>query len=77
MDPRGELLHQSHLVGLVEDAEVLLVTEQVGVAAEHPHAEGVEGGEGDLLRLLGIYHAADALAHLLGGLVGEGDSQNR
>ena len=38
MDPRRQLLHQTDLVGLVEDAEVLLVSEEVSVLAEHPDA---------------------------------------
>ena len=37
----------------------------------------MEGGEGDLLGLLGINHTADTLTHLLGGLVGEGDGEDR
>jgi len=77
MDPCGELLHEPHLVGLVEDAEVLLVAEEMGVFPQHPHAEGVEGGEGDELRLLGVHRSRDALAHLLGRLVGEGDREDR
>ena len=77
MNAGGELLHEPHLVRLVEDAEVFLVAEQRGVLPEDPNAERVERGEGDLLCLLGIHHPADALAHLLGGLVGEGDGKDR
>ena len=73
----GELLHEPHLVRLVEDAEVFLVAEQRGVLPEDPNAECMERGEGDLLCLLGVHHPTDTLAHLLGGLVGEGDGKDR
>ena len=72
MDTGGELLDEADLIRLVEDAEVLLVTQKVRMLAEQPHAERMEGGESDQLGLLGIDGGADALTHLLGRLVGEG-----
>ena len=69
------LLDQPLLVVGVEDGEARLQAHQLGVAAQHPHADGVEGAEPHAL------HAAadqplDALAHLARGLVGEGDGQD-
>ena len=62
-------------VGLVVDAEAARVSEPVGVGAQDPHAGGVEradphlpGDRPDQLR--------HALAHLLGGLVGERDRED-
>ena len=69
------LLDQPPRVGRVVDRELARVAEPVGVGAQHPHAGRVEGhhphragGAAD--------QQLDALAHLLGGLVGEGDRED-
>ena len=76
-----DLLHQAGLVVLVEDGErarqALVVDLQgLDVAPQDAHAEGVERGDqrlGDAWRGPAGVHA---LAHLRGGLVGEGDGQD-
>ena len=45
MDAGSEFLDEPDLVRLIKDAEVLLVAKEVGMLAEQPHAESVEGGE--------------------------------
>ena len=69
------VLDQPARVGRVVDRELARVAEPVGVGAQHPRAGGVEGhhphragGAAD--------EQLDALAHLLRGLVGEGDRQD-
>ena len=69
-------LHQPHLVGLVVDREVRPVPDQLGVAAQHAAAGGVErhhphaGGDAAAHQLL------HALLHLGRGAVGEGDRKH-
>ena len=46
------------------------------VAAQHAHAEGVEGGDERLGQRGVAEQAVDALGHLAGGLVGEGDGED-
>ena len=71
-----ELLDQPDLVVDVEDGEIALQADQLGVAAQDLHADRVEGAEprhalDDLPD-----HLADALLHLARGLVGEGDGED-
>ena len=68
---RGE----THRVGLVVDRERRGVTQPLGVATQDPHAGGVERRHPHLLGDR-TDEPADALSHLGGGLVGEGDGQD-
>ena len=68
-------LDQAALVGGVVDRELARVAEPVGVGAQHAGAGGVEGH--DPHRAGGAAdEQLDALAHLLRGLVGEGDGED-
>jgi hypothetical protein len=71
-----QLLEQPDLVVGVEDGEVALQPDQLGVAAQDLHADRVERAEPRhaLDRLAD--HAADPLLHLARGLVGEGHCEN-
>ncbi len=69
------------LVGLVVDGEVAGEADSVDaqgfdVAAQHAHAEAVEGGEQRLGERAVAEDLVDALGHLVGGLVGEGDGED-
>ena len=71
-----QLLHQPDLVVGVEDGEVGLQPDQLGVAAQDLHADRMEGAEprhalDDLPD-----HRADAQLHLARRLVGEGDGED-
>ena len=77
VDAGGDLLHQPHLIPFVEDAEVLLVAQEVGMFAEEAHTERMERRERDELRLIGLHGGSDTFAHLLGSLVGEGHREDR
>ncbi len=68
--------HEAQRVGIVVDGEAAAVAEAVGVAAQDAHAGRVERGDPHLVGD-GPDQRADAVAHLVGGLVGEGDRQNR
>ncbi len=70
-----DLLEQAELVVGVEDGEARGEADQGGVATQHAGAEGVEGAEPEALDRL-LQDGADALAHLAGGLVGEGDGED-
>ncbi len=75
------LLDDGLLIGLVVDGEVageafVADAEGFDVAAEDAHAEAVEGGDGGLREGGVAEDLFDALAHLFGGLVGEGDGQD-
>ena len=70
------LLHQAELVVGAEDREIGAQAHQLRMAAQDLGADGVEGAEplhafGD-----GADDGGDALAHLPGGLVGEGDGED-
>ena len=73
---RDQLLHQAQLVVGIQDGEVGFQARQFGMAAQHPGADGMESAQ----PLHPFHHAADqgadALLHLAGGLVGEGDGQD-
>jgi hypothetical protein len=70
-----QLLDQPRLIVGVEDGEVALQSDQFGMAAQHPHADRMEGAEPHA-----IGRAADqlrhAVEHLARRLVGEGDGQD-
>ena len=71
-----QLLDQADLVVDVENGEVDLEADQLGMAAQDLDADGVEGAEpGHALDDLAD-HLADALLHLARGLVGEGDGED-
>ena len=70
-----QLLDQPRLVVGVEDGEVALQPDQLGMAAQNPHADRMEGAEphavggaADQLR--------DAVQHFARRLVGEGDGED-
>ena len=71
-----QLLEHAQLVVGVENGEVGVETDQLGMAAKHLRGDRVEGAEPrhPLERSAG--QLADALAHLARGLVGEGDRQD-
>ncbi len=62
-------------VARVVDGESALVSEHVGVRAQHAQARGVERRDPHVLGVLAhqVHHAP---AHLVGGLVGEGDGHD-
>ena len=72
-DAIDDLFDEAELVAFVKNGEVVFVADLVGIGAKDPHAEGVEGGCGDFICLLLVEHSPDALLHLAGCLVCEGD----
>ena len=68
-------LDEPPAVVLVVDREVALVAEALGLAAQEPRAHAVEGADPHGARD-GPDEALDALLHLAGGLVGEGDGED-
>ena len=71
-----ELLQDAQLVVGVEDGEVGLKADELGVAAQHARGDGVEGAEPRHALDRAAGQAADALAHFARGLVGEGDGED-
>ncbi len=71
-----QLLEHAQLVVGVEDGEVGLQADELGMAAEHARGDRVEGAEPGhpLDRAAGDFR--DALLHLARGLVGEGDGED-
>lgn len=69
-----DLLEEGGLVVLVVDHEAGPEAHPLPVDAEDPQGGGVEGGDPDLPRPRD--QPPEALPHLLGGLVGEGDGQD-
>ena len=63
------------VVGVV-DREVLGVAQALPVDAEHAHAHGVERADPHAARAQTAHEPVEALAHLAGGLVGEGDGED-
>ncbi|VDO17540.1 unnamed protein product, partial [Brugia timori] len=63
-----------HVVG-IEDAELRLQAQHRAVLAHHAHAQRVEGADHHLLGIAPD-QPLGALAHLGGGLVGEGDGRD-
>ena len=70
-----DVARQPDGVGLVVDREAARVAQLVGVAPQDAHAGGVERRHPHLLRH-GPDEGADAVLHLVGGLVGERDRQD-
>ena len=69
-----DLLEQAQLIVRVEDGEVRLETDQLGVAAQHLGADGMERAEPR--QAVGrAGQQLDALAHLARRFVGEGDGE--
>ena len=71
-----QLLEQPDLVVDVEDGEVGLQPDQLGVAAQDFHADRVEGAEPRHALDHAADDVADARLHLARRLVGEGDGEN-
>ena len=72
---REQLLDQADLVVLVEDGEVRLEPDQLGVAAQHARGERVEGAEPQALGGAADQRR-DPVLHLARRLVGEGDGED-
>ncbi len=70
-----DVAHQAARVVIVEDRELPVVAQKVGVLAEHAHAHGVERADPHAARAA-REQGLQALAHLGGGLVGEGDGEH-
>ena len=66
-------LDHAHPIGLIVDGEVLFQAQPIGIGTEQPDAEAVKGADP---HALGRQQIVDPAAHLLGGLVGEGDGQD-
>ena len=71
-----DLLHEARLVVGVVDREARVDADRATVAPQDPRTEAVEGAHGDLSAGLLADQADDPLAHLAGGLVGEGHGQD-
>src|SRR5207249_4494871 len=71
-----QLLHQALLVVGVVDGEIALVAERLDFAAQDADAERMEGRDQRLGRPFRTEEAVHALAHLVGGLVGERHRQD-
>ena len=69
-------LEQADLLTLGINDEVFLVAHALGVLTQESAAEGVKGAEHDFFSPTSGDHARDALAHFIGGLVGEGHGQD-
>ena len=71
-----ELLEQAQLVVGVEDGEVRLQADELGVAAQHARGDAVEGAEPRHALDRAAGNGGDALLHLARRLVGEGDGED-
>ncbi len=71
-----QLLDQTDLVVGVQNREIGAQADQFGVATDQPRADGVEGAKPWHALDRGSDQLADALLHLAGGLVGEGDGED-
>jgi len=71
----GALLDQPHRVGLVVDREAAGVSQPLGVGAHDPRAGRVKSHHPHRPRPR-AYERLDAVAHLCGRLVGEGDRED-
>ncbi len=76
----AQILHHrpdyGELVGLIVDGEGLRQADALAVHAQDASADGVEGAQRYVAADVGADEAEDAVAHLAGGLVGEGDSED-
>ncbi len=74
----GEL-EGGELVIFIIDGEVARKAEARSFAAQQAHAKRMEGADPRLVRIgAGAFEeGAEAVAHLLGGLIGEGDGEDR
>ena len=70
------LLHEPDLVGLVVDREVRAVAEPLRLAAEDAAARGVEGEDPERPAPVRAEQPLQALRHLAGRLVREGDRED-
>ena len=75
-DAVDDLFDEAELVAFVKNGEIIFVADLVGIRPEDSHAEGMECGCSDFIRLLLVEHSADTLLHLSSGFVGEGDGQD-
>jgi hypothetical protein len=66
------LQDREHVVA-VEDAELRLQSQPLALAAQDAHAQRMEGADDEVLGRARADQLLGALAHLGGGLVGEGD----
>ena len=71
-----EALEQVAAVRRVVDGERLGEADALGVFTQDAREDRVEGPHADVARALARHHLRDAVAHLLGGLVGEGERQD-
>ena len=63
-------------VGGFVDGERLRKADRLGVLAQDAREDRVEGSHADVAAAVSRHHLRDARAHLLGGLVGEGERQD-
>jgi hypothetical protein len=73
--PLHHALHHGEGVVLVVDGEARLTPDEVRRGAQHARADRVEGTDPHAAERL-AEQALDAVAHLAGGLVGEGDGED-
>jgi hypothetical protein len=73
---RQQLLQQAQLVVGVEDGEIGLQADELGVAAQQLDADGMEGAEPGHALHGAADEGADAVLHLARRLVGEGDDED-
>ena len=69
-------LHQRAGVGLVVDGEARLVADGLGLAAQDAGEDAVEGSHLQVAGALLAHEAGNALLHLAGRLVGEGQGED-
>ena len=71
-----QLLQDAQLIVGVEDREVGVEADELGVAAQHARGDGMEGPEPRHALERSAGQSADALAHFAGGFIGEGDGED-
>ena len=71
-----QLLEDAQLIVGVEDGEIGLEADQLGMAAQHARGDRMEGAEPRHAFERAAGERADALAHFARGLVGEGDGED-
>ena len=70
-----DLFHHRFLVVCVINGKVIVIAHPVGIAAQYPHAGGMEGGDPDAVRAY-AHNILHTLLHLPRCLVGKGDCHN-